>query len=172
MTKLMWIALGGAVGTLARYGVIVFCQQKLGPAFPYGTLAVNVLGSFVLGVIMQVGLRSRSVAERRRVRHFAGRRFERHLHECHHGFAHAPGERARHWRAEMRSDDTNMLIMPEAGWTVHHVNQNGARGHPPGHSMISLVTTRAGQVSHTWTHDPPSRGVAAVIATFRGALTD
>ena len=69
----------------------------------------------------------------------------------------------------MRSDDTNMLITPEAGWTAHQSNQNGADGHPPGHHMVSFVTTRVGQVSHTWTHDPPTRNVAAVIATFRGA---
>jgi hypothetical protein len=72
----------------------------------------------------------------------------------------------------MRSEDTNMLITPEAGWTSHHVNQNGAGLNPPGHSMISLVTTSTGQVSHMWSHNPPSRGVATVIATFRGALTN
>jgi hypothetical protein len=72
----------------------------------------------------------------------------------------------------MRSDDTNMLITPEAGWTAHQSNQNGAEGHPPGHAMASFVTTSVAQVSHTWTHDPPTRNVAGVIATFRGALTD
>jgi CrcB protein len=30
--------------------------QRLGGSFPYGTLSVNVLGSFILGVLMQVGL--------------------------------------------------------------------------------------------------------------------
>lgn len=69
----------------------------------------------------------------------------------------------------MRSDDTNMLITPAAGWTSHHHNQNGASG-PPGHSMVSQVLTSADIISHTWTHDVPTRGVAAVIATFRGAV--
>jgi hypothetical protein len=70
----------------------------------------------------------------------------------------------------MRSNDPNMLITPEAGWTMHHENQNGVDGFPPGHSMVSQITTSTGQISHTWTHDMPSRGVAAVIATFRGAV--
>jgi hypothetical protein len=70
--------------------------------------------------------------------------------------------------ASGRSNDTNMLITPEAGWTQHHVHQNAASG-IPGHSMITQVLTSAGIVEHTWTHDPPSRGVTGVIATFRGA---
>lgn len=71
----------------------------------------------------------------------------------------------------MRSDDTNMLITPAAGWTSHHLNQNGYSG-PPGHSMVTQILTSTDIVSHTWTHDEPSRGAAAVIATFRGALTE
>lgn len=69
----------------------------------------------------------------------------------------------------MRSDDTNMLIEPSADWTSHHVNQNGASG-PPGHSMVSNLLSSTEVVSHTWTHELPTRGVAAVIATFKGAL--
>ncbi|WP_438020269.1 fluoride efflux transporter CrcB [Sorangium sp. So ce315] len=54
MDRLFWISLGGAAGTLARYGLTTWCIQRFGAGFPYGTLAVNVLGSFLLGVIMQV----------------------------------------------------------------------------------------------------------------------
>ena len=56
MGRLLWISLGGALGTAARYLVSVGLLRALGPAFPYGTLAVNVIGSFLLGVIMQAGL--------------------------------------------------------------------------------------------------------------------
>ncbi len=56
MGRLFWIALGGAAGTLARYGLSNWCHQTLGLGFPYGTLAVNVAGSFLLGVVLQVGL--------------------------------------------------------------------------------------------------------------------
>lgn len=69
----------------------------------------------------------------------------------------------------MRSEDTNMLITPEGTWVSHHSNQNGAGSNPPGHSMISKVLDAPGVVSHTWTHDVPTRGTAAVVATFRGA---
>ena len=56
MARLLWISAGGAVGTAARYLVSVALANALGPALPYGTFAVNVVGSFLLGVIMQTSL--------------------------------------------------------------------------------------------------------------------
>ena len=56
MGRLFLISLGGAVGTAARYLLSVWLLRALGPAFPYGTLAVNVIGSLLLGAIMQAGL--------------------------------------------------------------------------------------------------------------------
>jgi CrcB protein len=56
MDRWFWIGLGGAAGTLARHGVSLWCQQRFGAGFPYGTLTVNVIGSFLLGVIMQIAL--------------------------------------------------------------------------------------------------------------------
>ncbi|MEJ2502476.1 MAG: fluoride efflux transporter CrcB [Gemmatimonadota bacterium] len=46
--NLLLIAAGGALGALARYGVAGLAQPR-GSFFPWGTLAVNVLGSFLLG---------------------------------------------------------------------------------------------------------------------------
>jgi fluoride exporter len=47
--KMVWLAVGGAVGTLLRYGVARwFNSQPWGQAFPYGTLFINVTGSFIL----------------------------------------------------------------------------------------------------------------------------
>ncbi|GAB5518732.1 MAG: fluoride efflux transporter CrcB [Rhodothermales bacterium] len=51
MTKLAMIALGGAVGALLRYGVGVWSGQHIGTGFPWGTLIVNLLGAFVIGVL-------------------------------------------------------------------------------------------------------------------------
>jgi CrcB protein len=48
----LWIALGGAVGTIARYGAYGVAQRAFGEAFPWGTLLVNVSGSFVIGIFM------------------------------------------------------------------------------------------------------------------------
>jgi len=56
MGRFLLICLGGAIGTAARYGISLWSRQALGTAFPYGTLTVNVLGSFLLGAIMYVGL--------------------------------------------------------------------------------------------------------------------
>ena len=56
MSRFGWICLGGAVGTGARYLLSGWMLAALGTAFPWGTFAVNVLGSFLLGAIMHVGL--------------------------------------------------------------------------------------------------------------------
>lgn len=56
MARLLWICLGGAVGTGARYLLSGWLLRLAGPGFPYGTLAVNVIGSFLLGLLMQVSL--------------------------------------------------------------------------------------------------------------------
>jgi len=56
MGRFLWICLGGAVGTGARYLLSGWLLRIAGPGFPYGTLAVNVIGSFLLGLLMQVSL--------------------------------------------------------------------------------------------------------------------
>jgi fluoride exporter len=45
------IAIGSALGGVARHAVGVFVAQKWGSAFPWGTLTVNALGSFSIGVL-------------------------------------------------------------------------------------------------------------------------
>lgn len=47
-----YVALGGAVGAVARYGMDEFVGKWLGHDFPYGTFAVNVLGSLLMGVLV------------------------------------------------------------------------------------------------------------------------
>ena len=49
------VGLGGAVGALARHLVGLWLVARLGPAFPYGTLTVNVTGSFAAGVLLGIG---------------------------------------------------------------------------------------------------------------------
>src|SRR3954452_24123423 len=56
MARFLWICLGGAAGTGARYLLSGWLLRAAGPGFPWGTLAVNVLGSCLLGLIMQVPL--------------------------------------------------------------------------------------------------------------------
>jgi fluoride exporter len=45
----VYIGIGGIIGSLARYGLGVFCNMWWGGGFPIGTLAANLLGSFILG---------------------------------------------------------------------------------------------------------------------------
>lgn len=45
------IALGGAVGAVLRFLVATSVQRLVGPAFPLGTLTVNVLGSLIMGLL-------------------------------------------------------------------------------------------------------------------------
>lgn len=56
MTRFLWVCLGGAMGTGARYLLSGWLAEGWGKGFPVGTLAVNVLGSFLIGTIMQVAL--------------------------------------------------------------------------------------------------------------------
>ena len=47
----MWVAIGGAIGAVARFLVATFVQEKFAVAFPLGTFTVNVLGSFIIGLV-------------------------------------------------------------------------------------------------------------------------
>jgi len=58
MARFFWICLGGAIGTGARYLLSGWLLRVAGPGFPWGTLAVNIVGSFLLGLLMHVALMS------------------------------------------------------------------------------------------------------------------
>lgn len=51
--RLFLIAVFGALGTLARYGLQGVVQIRMGGTFPYGTLLINLTGCFLLGLIGQ-----------------------------------------------------------------------------------------------------------------------
>ena len=54
--RLALIAVFGAIGTLARYGLQGLVQVKMASTFPYGTLLINLTGCFFLGLIGQLTL--------------------------------------------------------------------------------------------------------------------
>ncbi len=62
MDRLLWVCLGSAFGGGARYLVSGWVLRALGPAFPYGTLAVNLLGSFLLAALMFAGIEAASMS--------------------------------------------------------------------------------------------------------------
>lgn len=51
MLKLALLALAGAIGALARYGLSGIAQQACGEKFAWGTLAVNAVGCFLFGLV-------------------------------------------------------------------------------------------------------------------------
>ncbi len=50
MTTILAIAVGGAIGSVARYGMTVYADDLFGREFPYGIFLTNILGSVVIGV--------------------------------------------------------------------------------------------------------------------------
>lgn len=56
MERLFWICLAGAAGTATRYLIALWAAQRLGSAFPYGTLVVNLSGCFVIAALMHAAL--------------------------------------------------------------------------------------------------------------------
>ncbi len=51
MLAYLWVAIGGALGSVARFGIGNLVSEKFGETFPWGTLIVNVTGSFVIGFL-------------------------------------------------------------------------------------------------------------------------
>jgi CrcB protein len=67
MERFLFICLGGAIGTGLRYLAASLAVRWLGVDFPYGTLIVNVVGSFLIGLIQQVGATSLLIPETTRL---------------------------------------------------------------------------------------------------------
>lgn len=54
MLPILLVALGGALGSVARYLTGVLTTRLFGPSFPWGTLIVNIAGSFAIGVLVEL----------------------------------------------------------------------------------------------------------------------
>ncbi len=53
--KVVLVLLGGAIGALVRYGVTILSTKTYGSVFPVGTLYVNLVGCFLIGVVFGLG---------------------------------------------------------------------------------------------------------------------
>ncbi|HWA79012.1 MAG TPA: fluoride efflux transporter CrcB [Acetobacteraceae bacterium] len=58
LTRTLWVALGGALGSIARYGIAEAMVRLTGPRFPWGILLINVVGSFIIGYFGAFSARS------------------------------------------------------------------------------------------------------------------
>ena len=58
MQNLLLIGAGGAIGALLRYGLSGLAYRWLGETFPWGTLLVNVIGCFLIGVLWALSERA------------------------------------------------------------------------------------------------------------------
>jgi len=52
MSMYLWVALGGAIGASGRFFVTSMTGRFIGHGFPWGTMTVNVVGSFVMGALI------------------------------------------------------------------------------------------------------------------------
>ena len=70
MPPLLLVMIGGALGAGVRFGVGSFVNARLGTAFPWGTLAINVSGGLIMGALAAIVARGGSSSEALRL--FAG----------------------------------------------------------------------------------------------------
>ena len=57
-----YVAVGSAVGGVARFALASLVQQRAGSNFPLGTLVVNISGSFVLGLVLRYALGTQAIS--------------------------------------------------------------------------------------------------------------
>ncbi|THV25345.1 fluoride efflux transporter CrcB [Peteryoungia ipomoeae] len=54
MLQILLVAIGGALGSVGRYLAGVHITRLMGAGFPYGTLTVNIVGSFLIGLLVEL----------------------------------------------------------------------------------------------------------------------
>ena len=62
MRMIWYVALGGAVGSVARYLLSILLQTRSGTEFPLGTLVINISGSLLLGFLLRYALDSSAIS--------------------------------------------------------------------------------------------------------------
>jgi CrcB protein len=68
LVKVFWyVAIGSALGGVARFALGGFIQQRAGADFPMGTLVINITGSFLLGIFMRYAMQSNAVSPEMRL---------------------------------------------------------------------------------------------------------
>ncbi len=63
MQRFLLICLGGALGTGARYALASWVARAFGPDFPRGTILINITGSFLIVVVMELSVATGAISE-------------------------------------------------------------------------------------------------------------
>lgn len=63
MRKLFLVTIGSGLGGGARYLISTWIARALGSVFPYGTVAINTLGSFLISAIMYLAVAKNAIGE-------------------------------------------------------------------------------------------------------------
>jgi fluoride exporter len=58
--NLLLVGLGGSIGSMARYAVSLLIKTKL---FPYATLSVNIIGSFIIGLVFAMSIKEEGLSD-------------------------------------------------------------------------------------------------------------
>ena len=67
MLAYLWVAIGGALGSMARYAIGGLIPQKTGASFPWATLIINISGSFLIGIFGALTLAEGKMTSQSRV---------------------------------------------------------------------------------------------------------
>ncbi len=71
MIAYLWVALGGALGSVARFGLGNLISHAIGENFPWGTVVINITGSFMIGFIEAITPTETGGTHRVTIRQFA-----------------------------------------------------------------------------------------------------
>jgi fluoride exporter len=52
--RFLWVGLGGALGSIARYTLGTWIYDRMGIRFPYGTFVINITGCFIIGLVLTI----------------------------------------------------------------------------------------------------------------------
>jgi CrcB protein len=67
LNRIFYVFLGGGVGSVARYAMTIAAARLISPAFPFGTLIVNLVGCFLIGFVHSVAVVSARVSPEARL---------------------------------------------------------------------------------------------------------
>lgn len=61
--QFLWVALGGGIGSVLRFMVSRFMYTSVQGSFPWGTFTVNILGSFVIGLLWALSVKNANFSD-------------------------------------------------------------------------------------------------------------